>query len=90
MALSVELHKSLRDSRWMLLLSMMAAVLVFSAVPVWVEHDLKMIAGLVKPDSGKVIVDGRIVYDSAAKDRYAGKRATHSAIFFSSTHCFRQ
>lgn len=28
---------------------------------------LKMIAGLVKPDSGKVIVDRRIVYDSAAK-----------------------
>ena len=27
----------------------------------------RMIAGLVKPDSGKVIVDGRIVYDSAAK-----------------------
>lgn len=52
----------------MLLLSMMAAVLVFSGGSgMGKSMTLKMIAGLVKPDSGKVIVDGRIVYDSAAK-----------------------
>lgn len=27
---------------------------------------LKMIAGLIKPDSGRVVVDGRVIYDSAA------------------------
>lgn len=48
---------------------------------------LKMIAGLMKPDAGKVIVNGRIVYDSAAgidipaRDRHIGYLFQQYALF---------
>ena len=48
---------------------------------------LKMIAGLVKPDSGKVIVNGRTVYDSAAgidipaRERHIGYLFQQYALF---------
>ena len=45
----------------------MAAVGILGGSGMGKSMTLKMIAGLVKPDSGKVIVDGRTVYDSAAK-----------------------
>lgn len=48
---------------------------------------LKMIAGLMKPDAGKVIVNGRTVYDSAAgidipaRDRHIGYLFQQYALF---------
>ena len=38
---------------------------------------LKMIAGLVKPDSGRIVIDGRVLFDSEAGiDLPAEKRGT--------------
>ena len=76
MALSVELHKKFKGFQMDVAFEHDGGSLgILGGSGMGKSMTLKMIAGLVKPDSGKVIVDGRIVYDSAAKiDMPARKR----------------
>lgn len=68
MALSVELHKKFKGFQMDVAFEHDGGSLgILGGSGMGKSMTLKMIAGLVKPDSGKVIVDGRIVYDSAAK-----------------------
>lgn len=68
MALSVELHKKFKGFRMDVAFEHDGGSLgILGGSGMGKSMTLKMIAGLVKPDSGKVIVDGRTVYDSAAK-----------------------
>ena len=68
MALSVELHKKFKGCQIDVAFEHDGGSLgILGGSGMGKSMTLKMIAGLVKPDSGKVIVDGRIVYDSAAK-----------------------
>ena len=68
MALSVELHKKFKGFQMDVAFEHNGGSLgILGGSGMGKSMTLKMIAGLVKPDSGKVIVDGRTVYDSAAK-----------------------
>ena len=68
MALSVELHKKFKGFQMDVVFEHDGGSLgILGGSGMGKSMTLKMIAGLVKPDSGKVIVDGRTVYDSAAK-----------------------
>ena len=68
MALSVELHKKFKGFQMDVAFEHDGGSLgILGGSGMGKSMTLKMIAGLVKPDSGKVIVDGRTVYDSAAK-----------------------
>ena len=68
MALSVELHKKFKEFQMDVAFEHDGGSLgILGGSGMGKSMTLKMIAGLVKPDSGKVIVDGRTVYDSAAK-----------------------
>ena len=46
---------------------------------------LRCVAGIETPDKGKIVINGRTVFDSEKNRRNAG-----SAIFFRIMHCFRQ
>ena len=68
MALSVELHKKFKGFQMDVAFEHDGGSLgILGGSGMGKSMTLKMIAGLVKPDSGKVIVDGRTVYDSTAK-----------------------
>ena len=68
MALSVELHKKFKEFQMDVAFEHDGGSLgILGGSGMGKSMTLKMIAGLVKPDSGKVIVDGRTVYDSTAK-----------------------
>ena len=90
MALSVELHKKFKGFQMDVAFEHDGGSLgILGGSGMGKSMTLKMIAGLVKPDSGKVIVDGRIVYDSAAKiDMPARER--HIGYLFQQYACFRQ
>ena len=84
MALSVELHKKFKGFRMDVAFEHDGGSLgILGGSGMGKSMTLKMIAGLVKPDSGKVIVDGRTVYDSAAKiicRQESGTSAIFSAV----------
>ena len=87
MALSVELHKKFKGFQMDVAFEHDGGSLgILGGSGMGKSMTLKMIAGLVKPDSGKVIVDGRIVYDSAAKIDMPSYRLPLSAVCAFSDH----
>lgn len=88
MALSVKLHKKFKGFQMDIAFSHQGGSLgILGGSGMGKSMTLKMIAGLVKPDSGKVIVDGRTVYDSVAgidlpaRERHIGYLFQQYALF---------
>ena len=90
MALSVELHKKFKGFQMDVAFEHDGGSLgILGGSGMGKSMTLKMIAGLVKPDSGKLLwTEG--LFMTVRLRSICRQESDTSAIFFSSTHCFRQ